>query len=128
MTTAQEFSSGFRHVRLLLARTKGFPEGDANIGYDLLVPLTPDGHLDANEWRVHRSHCRVRAFCEGVQDKIGELRRMPGGQWYFEYNEDQQDDEFGFRFNDERFTLGEYVSLRHGNEMRTYRVALVERP
>lgn len=128
MTTSQDLSRSFRHVRLLLAREKDRPVGDSEEGYDLLVPLTADNRLDAAEWKAHQAQCRVRWFGEGRPERIGRLRRKPGGQWYFDYEEGDRDDETGFRLGDERFIVGEYVSVSQGGEMHTYQVARVERP
>lgn len=58
---------------------------------------------------------------------MGILRRKPGGQWYFDYGEGEDDDELGFRFSDERFVPGEYVSILSEGVMHTYQVKLVEK-
>ncbi|MBX3596377.1 MAG: hypothetical protein KF874_02295 [Rhizobiaceae bacterium] len=128
MTTLHDLSPAFRHVRLLLARSPEQPEGNRNEGYDLLVPLQSDGKLDAAEWKKHQQHCRVRYFKQGEQDRVGKLRRKPGGEWYFDYAEGTEDDEPGFRLGDEQFMLGEYVGIAHEGQMQTYQVARVERP
>lgn len=116
----------FRHVRLELAREKQFPQGARTYGYDLVIPLDADGGLDAAEWAKHQTDCRVRRFRPGEEDRIGRLRRRPGGQWYFDYEEGEEDDEIGFRLGDERFVPGEYVSIRSEGEMHTYQVKVVE--
>ncbi|MGB3390966.1 MAG: hypothetical protein WBA88_23630, partial [Pseudaminobacter sp.] len=59
---------------------------------------------------------------------IGRLRRKPGGQWYFDYEDGERDDEIGFRLGEERFVTGEYVSVGRHGEMHTYQVARVEKP
>jgi len=118
----------FRNIRLLLAREKGHPEGDRQEGYDLLAPLDPEGRLDAAEWKAHQSACRVRHFRPGEEDRIGRLRRKPGGQWYFDYVEGELDDEIGFHLGDEQFRTGEYVSIGQRNALHTYQVARVEKP
>ena len=128
MTELKDLTSSFRAVRLLLAREKGHPEGERSEGYDLLVPLNEEGRLDPHEWKTHQGVCRVRHFRAGVEDRIGRLRRKPGGQWYFDYAEGERDNEAGFHLGDERFVLGEYVSIRSGGAMHTYQVARVERP
>ncbi len=120
--------ASFRHIHLELAREKGHPDGDRKEGYDLLVPLDRDGRLDADEWRAHKAACRVRRFRAGETDAIGLLRRRPGGQWYLDYAEGDADDEAGFRFNDERFVPGEYVSLTRGGHTHTYRIVSVAYP
>ena len=128
MTELKDLTPKFRHVRLLLARGKDHPVGDPDEGYDLLVPLDGEGRLDAADWKSHQAHCRVRWFAADGDERIGRLRRKPGGQWYFDYAEGESDDEIGFRLGEERFVPGEYVSIGQGREMQTYQVARVERP
>ncbi|RUW88846.1 hypothetical protein EOA13_15410 [Mesorhizobium sp. M7A.F.Ca.US.011.01.1.1] len=128
MTNLKDLTPKFRHVRLLLAREKGHPEGDREEGYDVLAPLTGEGRLDAEAWKSHKASCRVRRFRNGEEDLIGRLRRKPGGQWYFDYAEGDRDDEIGFHLGDERFVTGEYVSIARNGTMHTYQVAQVERP
>lgn len=122
-----QLSERFRHVRLELAREKGHPQGDRASGYDLVVPLDAAGNLDPKEYAKHRTQCSVRRFRPGVEDFVGGLRRKPGGQWYFDYGEGEDDDELGFRFSDERFVPGEYVSILSDGVMHTYQVKLVEK-
>lgn len=128
MIEMKKLTTNFRHVRLLLAREKGHPAGERQEGYDLLVPLDRDGRLDAREWKTHQAACRVRRFDENGDVRIGRLRRKPGGQWYFDYEEGDSDDEIGFRFGEERSVTGEYVSIGGQTSMHTYQVARVEKP
>ena len=127
MTALKDLTPNFRHVRLLLAREKGHPEGDREEGFDLLVPLDADGKLDSAEWKTHQAACRVRHFRSGEDDLVGWLRRKPGGQWYFDYAEGDRDDEIGFRLGEERFVTGEYVSILSDGVLHTYQVKLVEK-
>lgn len=60
--------------------------------------------------------------------QVGRLRRKPGGQWFVDYAEGEEDDEAGFRFGDERFVAGEYVSIANAGQMRTYQIARVVAP
>jgi hypothetical protein len=47
--------------------------------------------------------------------------------WAFHYDIDgDEDDEVGFRFDDEKFVIGEYVSIREDETMHTFRVTSVE--
>ena len=122
----KDFPASFRHVRLELAREKGHPDGDAHFGYDILMPLGEDGRIDAAGWKEHQALCRVRRFQEGQEDQIGRLRRKPGGTWFFDYEADRtEDDEVGFRFGEERFVPGEYVSLQSGHVPHTFQVKRV---
>lgn len=128
MVELKDLTPNFRHVRLLLAREKEHPEGERDVGYDLLVPLDGNNRLDPEDWKKHQASCRVRRFDKHGDVKIGRLRRKPGGQWYFDYEEGDSDDEIGFRLGEERFVTGEYVSIGHGPEFHAYRVIRVERP
>lgn len=128
MTSDQKLTDTFRHIRLLLAREKGRPSGDREEGYDLLAPLDGEGRLDPAEWKTHQGACRVRHFAAGREDRIGRLRRKPGGQWYFDYAEGNRDDEIGFRLGEERFVAGEYVSIGGRDGLHTYQVARVAKP
>lgn len=128
MFETKNLTSNFRHVKLLLARERGHPTGQREEGYDLLVPLDENGQLDADTWKAHRAACRVRHFAEDGEVRVGHLRRRPGGTWYFDYEEGERDDEIGFRFGEERFVTGEYVSVMQGKTMRTYQIARVEKP
>ena len=127
MTLATDLPSNFRHVRLVLAREKDHPDGTLEEGYDLLLPLDAERRIDAEAWKANAEICRVRAFGQGP-DRIGRLRRKPGGQYYLDYAEGEQDDEAGYHLGDEKFVLGEYVSIHKADGMHTYRVARVEKP
>jgi hypothetical protein len=128
MAAHKDLTAKFRHVRLLLAREKGHPEGDRQEGYDLLVPLDEESRLDVGEWRGHKAACRVRRFHPDQEDRIGLLRRKAGAVWYFDYAEGEEDDEIGFRLGEERFATGEYLSVGSVGAIHTYRVARVEKP
>ncbi|CAN7331706.1 hypothetical protein [Aminobacter sp. LjRoot7] len=128
MTSLKDLTPNFRNVRLLLAREKNHPGGEQDIGYDLLIPLDGEGRIDSADWKKHQAVCRVRKFSADREDRIGLLRRKPGGQWFFDYAEGDKDDEIGFRLGEERFAVGEYVSVGRKGSMHTYQIARVERP
>jgi len=128
MTTAADLPRNFHHVRLLLAREPGHPDGEAEEGYDLLVPLDGEHRLDSATWKKNQMLCRVRRFHADGSDRVGRLRRKPGGQWYFDYVQGTADDEVGFVLGSERFVTGEYVALGRAGRLRTFRVSRVERP
>ena len=114
-----------KHIRMELARDHDFPQGSRDHGYLLVAPLDNMDRIDAAEWKAHREQCRVTRFWGDQEHEVGHLVRKPGGAWAFHYdihgNED--DDETGYRFGDERFRPGEYVSIREQDgEMRTFRV------
>lgn len=118
---------GFRKIRLELAREKGHPAGSAGRGYIIVAPLDHDRRFDAAAWKERRDSCRVVRFRSGENDDIGHLVHRPGGSWAFRYDiRGDEDDEAGYRFEDERFEVGEYVSVREADATHTYRVISVE--
>ena len=120
-----QFPTSFRHIHLELAREAGHPEGDAGHGYDIVAPLSADGHLDAAEWKAYRDKCRVRRFRPHEDDEIGTLLHGPGGRWFISYA-DGEPAESGYRFEDECFVPGEYVSIREDDgQVHTFRVTQV---
>jgi len=124
----QEKPDNLRHIRLQLAREKNHPQGDLAHGYDIVAPLTPDGHIDAQTFKTCKDICRVRRFRPDDTDAIGKLRHGPGGRWYFDYDDTKStDDEAGFRFSEEKFDLGEYVSIQEDDGIfHTFTVTKVE--
>ena len=45
------------YIRLELARSKEYPQGSSDFGYEVVAPLTADGHIDPEVWRQHRKAC-----------------------------------------------------------------------
>jgi hypothetical protein len=122
----------FKRIRLNLARSREFPAGSAQHGYEFVAPLDPSGHIDAELWRKHRDHCRVRRFWDGAEDQVGRVVHKPGGaehaRWVFDYHPDRSDDdEPGYRFGSHVFIPGEYVSIQDDeDELHTFKVVAVE--
>lgn len=117
----------FRKIRLELAREKGHPAGGAGRGYIIVAPLGRDRRFDADAWKAHRDACRVVRFRSGEDDDIGHLVHRPGGSWAFRYDiRGDEGEEAGYHFEDERFEVGEYVSVREADATHTYRVISVE--
>ncbi|SHO62348.1 hypothetical protein SAMN02745172_00953 [Pseudoxanthobacter soli DSM 19599] len=116
----------FRRIRLDLAREKGHPEGSNSHTYAFVAPLDVNGHISPELWAAHREVCRAVRNRDGEQS-IGHLVRRPGGSWAFRYPADAHlDDEAGYHFGDERFLIGEYVSIHEHDGMHTFRVIAVE--
>lgn len=114
----------FYHVRLEMARAPDAPAGDPDEGYDIVAPLDADGRLDAAGWRAEPDRAYARRFSDGVTEAKGQLRRRPGGQWVIDLP-GADDDAVGYRFGDERFVVGEYVSLTlPSGEQNTYQVVI----
>lgn len=116
------------HIILELAREPGHPLGDPGHGYHLYVPLDEAGRIDAAAWRDHRILYQVRRFRPGEPEARGAVLHGPGGRWIFDYTDKTgRDDETGFRFGDERFVVGEYVSIREDDgKMHTFQVVAVK--
>jgi hypothetical protein len=126
-------SQPLKRIRLNLARSKEFPSGSTQHGYEFVAPLDQEGHIDPAQWRKYRDQCHVRRFWSGSNDEMGRLVHKPGGaehaSWAFHYNPaEDEDDETGYRLGAHVFAPGEYVSIRdHDNdELHTFRVASVE--
>ncbi len=116
----------FQHVRLELAREPGHPAGDPTDGYDMVAPLDADGRLDGDALRADPDRGHVRRFSRGETVGTGRLLQGPGGRWILDLDGGDADDARGFRFEDERFVVGEYVSLTlPSGEQHTYVVARV---
>ncbi|GLS01074.1 hypothetical protein GCM10007859_10840 [Brevundimonas denitrificans] len=116
----------FHHIRLELAREPGHPEGAPDEGYDIVAPLDADGRLDGEAQRAEPGRGHVRRFSGNETVSAGQLRHGPGGRWVLDMDQGDADDAVGFRFGDERFVAGEYVSLSlPSGEQHTYVVARV---
>jgi hypothetical protein len=113
-------------IRLDLARSAGFPEGDPKHGYELRAPLTSDGRLDVAAFGSVAQLCTVRHFRPDGDDEHGELIRTRHGDWAFSYDVGDSDDEPIFRLGTHVFKQGEYVTItEHDGKARVFRVASV---
>lgn len=104
------------HILLELAREPGHPFGDRGHIYHLYLPLGTDGTIDAEAWRRSRALCRVRRLRPGDGECCGRILHGPGGHWIFDYPEDGQADESGFRLERERFVVGDHVPIREDDD------------
>ncbi len=67
-----------------------------------------------------------RAVAAREDDALGHLVHRQGGGWTFHYDADTDvPDEVGVHLADERFVLGEYVSIKEAGKTHTYRVVVV---
>lgn len=125
---AEELPAQFRSIRLQRAREPGHPEGDRDIGYVIVAPLTRDGRLDPELARAYSENCTVARFRPNADAVHGRLRRRPGGSWAFHYDfsDNTEDDDAGYRLGDHRFAPGEYVTIMEDDAPHTYRVIAVE--
>ena len=124
--THKQLPRAFRAIRLELAREANHPAGSPDYGYRLVVPLNADACIDLDLWKQHRDACRVVRFRPDETDDVGHLVRRGAG-WGFHYDIQGHDpDEIGYRLGDERFNIGEYISIREDDGMHTFRVTSVE--
>lgn len=115
-----------KHIRLELARTKEFPEGNPSCGYEFVAPLKADGHLDPDEWKKDKDRCTVRRFWVGQDEETGLLIHGRGGRWMFSYELGEDDDEPIFKFDRHVMAQGEYVTItEHDGVARPFRIASV---
>lgn len=116
-------TSQLRHIRLELAREPGHPHGDPGIGYDIVAFLDAEGRLDPAACRSDADRCRVRRFVKDTTVATGRLRHTTGDRWVLDFEGADREDAIGYRLGDERFVLGEYVSIVGADEItHTYSV------
>jgi len=116
----------FRQVRLERAREHDHPEGAPAIGYIIVAPLDTASRIDVETWKTHREACRVVRQRHTEDDQLGHLVHGPGGSWRLHYDvAGSTADEAGYHFGNERFLLGEYVSVHEADGIHPYRVVSV---
>jgi hypothetical protein len=126
LQAAEALPRQFREIRLELAREPGHPKGSRQHGYRLIAPLDKEGRIDSHLWELHRAACRVVRYRLNEEDEIGHLVRR-GSHWVLHYDiKGADEDEAGYRFSDERFVVGEYVSIHEADGFRTFQVTSVE--
>ena len=103
--------TGLQHIRLVLAREPGHPHGDPTEGWDIVAPLDAEGGLDRPACRGAPDRCRVRRFSHGETLATGRLRHGAGDRWWLDLDGRDDLDARGFRLGEERFVVGEYVSI-----------------
>jgi hypothetical protein len=122
MTTASPVPDHFCVVHLDLAREAGHPNGSVNDRYTLVLPLGPDGRILEAAAKRHPDFCRVSRAGEDGDIIRGLMRPGSGAGWSFDFDGETDEPELGFRFSEERFVPGEYVSIVRGGDEHTYRV------
>jgi hypothetical protein len=93
-----------------------------------VLPLDPDGHIDATSWSDDPAACSVCHFHGGYPESYGRLARSPHGRWYFDYGTGHDaENHQGIRRGDERFRAGAFVAVNEDDgRMRTFRVISIE--
>ena len=112
-----------RTVKLELARCHEFPEGSALHGYELHLPLGPDGKIDHDSWPKYKYSSDFRRFWGGEEER-GRVKHGSNG-WKLSFA-GSEPEEVIFRADSHRFAVGEYVSITERDGLtRTFRVASV---
>jgi hypothetical protein len=113
-------------IRIVLARTPEFPEGNSERGYEFVAPLQRDGHIDAEAWKTLRGQCEVVRFMDGERSAPGLLRHIGNG-WRFDFNPERtEDDEPLFKLDRHPLLPGKYVSVAEDDGVtRPFRVLAV---
>jgi hypothetical protein len=115
-----------KKIRMEAARTDDFPEGSPNHGYEFVVPLQSDGHIDFEAWKSDPLICTMVRFWGSEEDEHGQLVRTADGGWAFSYVLGEEDDEAIYHLEQHIFAEGEYVSVRERDGVtRTFRVVAV---
>lgn len=116
-----------KRVRMELARSKEFPDGSANHGYEFNLPLTDDDRFDPAAWKGDSQLCTVVKFAPREDDSHGQIVRTEDGDWAFSYERGDWDDEHVFRMEAHAFNPGEYIAVTDAHEEEhVYKVSLVE--
>ena len=98
-------------IQLELARTPKYPEGSAEHGYEFVVPLSAEGHVDLDAWHEHKDACTVMRFWGNAPEQQGRLIHLRGG-WCFDYGSGEPEDEEPFyKLERHTFTPGAYVTI-----------------
>jgi len=119
---------GFHHIRLELAREPQHPHGDSRDGWDIVAALDEDGRLDLDACRAEPKRCFVRRFMRDATVATGHLRHSFGHRWILDLEGRDELDASGFQLGEEKFVLGEYVSIVSADgEAHTYGVERLER-
>lgn len=116
-----------KRVRMELARNKDFPEGSANHGYEVTLPLTDGNAFDMETWEGSAQLCTAVKFAAGADDQHGQIVRTEDGGWAFSYELGDADDEPIHRLDARRFEPDEYVTVTDvDDEEHVYRIVIVD--
>jgi hypothetical protein len=115
-----------KKIRLEMARGPEFPEGSHNHGFELVLPLQADGHVDGDAFDADPMLASAVRFWGDEEDRHGLTIRTAEGGWAVSFELGEEDDEPIHQLAQHRFAEGEYVSIREQDDvLRTFRVAWV---
>ena len=109
----------FQVVHLDRVREPGQPHGSGGDRYTLLLPLGSDGRILEAEAHSHPDYCRVSRTDPAGAVLRGLMRPGPNLSWSLDFGEAE---ETGYRFAEERFSPGQYVTVLRDGDPHTYRV------
>ena len=116
----------WKRIRITVARSRAFPQGSNRHGYEIVLPLQPDGMLDQATLDRTPELCSVHRFWEGEGDALGRLRRERSGHWTIVYDPGGPPEEPIHRFAQHRLVEGEYLSTQdHAGREHVLRVVSV---
>ena len=117
-----------KRIRLELARSREFPAGSANHGYEFVAPLDYRPPSLAEVSGTLRSAQVLERRRRRNRATHAQAGRDQHARWVFDYDPDTtDDDEAGYRFGAHAFAPGEYVSIRgHEGESHIFKVVSVE--
>ena len=96
-------------VKLELAHSREFPNGNTAFGYELMLPLTSDHRLDYRAWQQHRHGNSVCRF--SAQGRVAWQLKHDRHGWYFAFGYGEARDEAVLRRDDDRFIVGECIPI-----------------
>ncbi len=109
----------FQVVHLDRVRAPGHPRGSSGDRYTLLLPLGSDGRILEAQAHSHPGYCRVSRTSPGGGVLRGLMRPGSNRSWRLDFDGAE---ETGFRFAEERFNPGQYVTVLRDGDPHTYRV------
>jgi hypothetical protein len=116
----------WKTIRLELARTEAFPEGSPSRGYQLHLPVRPDGMIDTDAFTAARDRAIAYRFWPDERDLNGHVIRTAKG-WAISYEPGEDDDEGVYHLETHPLKPGNYLTVTgYDGSTSPYRIASVE--
>jgi hypothetical protein len=113
-------------IRLELARTPEFPDGSAERGYQLHLPMRPDGLIDEAAHSSDRARATAFRFWPDERDLKGYVIRTARG-WAISYALGESDDQGVFHLETHPLKLGNYLTITEADGTTwPFRIAAIE--
>jgi hypothetical protein len=117
--TDPDIPDHFQVIHLDRVGEAGRLPGSAGDRYTLLLPLGADGRILATEAHLHPDYCRVSRTGPEGGVLHGLMRPGSDQSWRLDFGEAE---ETGFRFAEEQFSPGQFVTVLRDGDPHTYRV------